>query len=257
MNKETIVEMKNVSFAYNFSPVLEEVNLIIQKNDFLGIIGPNGGGKTTLLKILLGLLPPRTGEVLVFGKPPKASRKYVSYVPQIFSYDFDFPISVLDVALMGRLNRQKIGKYYSIEDKTASLDALAKVGMEQFQDTAIGDLSGGQRQRVFIAHALASKPKLLLLDEPVASIDPQWQLAFFTLLDELNKNISIVLVTHDVSVISTYIDQIACVNRTIHFHGKTKDGIHQISQMYHCPVDLVAHSIPHRSLKGHELKMGA
>ncbi len=257
MAQENIVEIRNVSFAYNSSPVLEDVNLIIQKNDFLGIIGPNGGGKTTLLKIILGLLPPRAGDVLVFGKPPKANRQFISYVPQIFNYDFDFPISVLEVVLMGSLNRRKIGRYYSTEDKSASLDALAKVGMEQFQATAIGDLSGGQRQRVFIARALASKPKLLLLDEPVASIDPKWQVSFFNLLNELNKNISIVLVTHDVSVISTYIDQIACINRTIHYHGKTKDGIHQISQMYHCPVDLVAHSVPHRSLKGHEHKMDA
>ncbi len=251
MDKQTIIQLSDVNFSYDSIPVLEGVDLIIKQNDFLGIIGPNGGGKTTLLKLILGLITPDRGEIKIFDKPPKENRHYIGYVPQLFNFDFDFPVNVFDIVLMGRLGKKRLGRSFLKEDFEISLRALNKIGMGDFQNHEIGKLSGGQRQRVFIARALAAQPKILLLDEPVASIDSKWQTNFFEFLAELNKEIAIVLVTHDVSVVSTYIDQIACVNRKIHFHGKTKEGIHQISEMYHCPVDLVAHSVPHRSLHGH------
>lgn len=251
MKAPIVVDFKNVNFSYNSTPVLENINLTIRDRDFLGIIGPNGGGKTTLLKLMLGLIMPTNGEIQVFGKSAREGRHLIGYVPQLFNFDFDFPISVLEVVLMGRLKRGLIGRRFSSNDVELAVQALEKVGMTQYKDKEIGKLSGGQRQRVFIARAIATEPKVLLLDEPVTSIDTKWQTAFFKMLEKLNKQLAIVMVTHDVSVVSTYIDLIACVNRQIHFHGSTKDGIHKISDLYHCPVDLVAHSVPHRSLHGH------
>ena len=252
MKKNPIITLENVSFSYNSVPVLEDIDFLLHDKDFLGLIGPNGGGKTTLLRLILGLLQPNTGTIKVFDKSAKEGRRFIGYVPQLITFDFDFPINVLEVVLMGMLRKRGIGKRFLKNDIQLATEALSKVGMEDHRDTEIGHLSGGQRQRVFIARALSTDPRLLLLDEPVASIDSQWQQEFYALLNELNKDLAIILVSHDVSVISTYIDRIACVNRKIHYHGATKDGIHKISDMYCCPVDLVAHAVPHRSLHGHD-----
>ena len=253
--QNVIVELKDVSFSYDEALVLKDVNLTIREKDFLGVIGPNGGGKTTLLKLILGLVKPDKGIIKVFGKPPKQGRARIGYMPQMFKFDFDFPMSVMEATLMGRLGKKRLGRKYSQKDIQICLEALDKVGMREFKDRQIGDLSGGQRQRVFVARALATEPELFLLDEPLSSIDPKWQNSFYELLHELNETLAIVLVTHDVSVISTHIDLIACVNRTVHYHGSTKDGIAKISDMYQCPVELVVHgishsSIPHRLLEG-------
>lgn len=244
MKNGVIVDMQHVYFSYDDVAVLEDVNLEIQQRDFLALIGPNGGGKTTLLKLLLGMLEPDRGVVRVFGKNPKQARRLLGYLPQVFTFDFDFPISIMEVVLMGRLGKRGIGRGYTKADKAAGLEALEKVGMEDFRDSEIGKLSGGQRQRVFIARALVTEPKLLLLDEPVASIDTQWQQSFYELLHELNKNISIVMVTHDISVVSTFIDKIACVNRRLYYHGSKKEGMHKIAEMYECPVQVLAHEMP-------------
>lgn len=255
MDNPVIVSFQDVSFSYQNVAVLENVNLTIEKNDFLGVIGPNGGGKTTLLKLILGLLKPDNGTIQVFGESPKKGRKFIGYIPQLFSFDFDFPISVMEVVMMGRLGKRGLGKRYNKRDIQICLEALKNVGMEQFTHRQISELSGGQRQRVFIARALATEPKLLLLDEPVSSIDAQWQNAFYEMLRKLNEDIAIVLVTHDVGVISTYIDKIACVNGKVYYHGSTKDGVARIPEMYQCPVELLVHglsheSIPHRLLEG-------
>lgn len=252
MSKKVIVEFNNVQFSYNTIPTLIDVNLKIYEKDFLCIIGPNGGGKTTLLKLILNLIKPKTGYIKIFGEAPKTGKHSIGYVPQLLNIDLNFPISVLEVVLIGRLSKKRLGEKYNNDDKKIALALIKKVGLLEYRDQLIGELSGGQQQRVFIARALATEPKLLLLDEPVASIDPKWQTEFYELLHELNKNLTILLVTHDVSVVSQYIDKIACINHKIHYHGPTKDGIHQISKMYHCPVDLVAHSVPHRSLDRHK-----
>jgi len=257
MDKQAIVELEQVFFSYEGVPVLEDANLVVKQKDFLGVIGPNGGGKTTLLKLILGLIRPDSGTIRIFGRPPKEGRKLVGYMPQTFNFDFDFPISVMEVVLMGRLGRRGLVRKYSKSDVQICLKALERVGMEQLKDRQIGNLSGGQKQRVFIARALATEPELLLLDEPVSSIDQQWQRSFYELLNELNQEIAIILVTHDVSVISTYIDNIACVNGRVHYHGSTKDGVSRISEMYQCPVELIVHevshkAIPHRLLENRE-----
>lgn len=242
MKNSIIVELENVYFAYTNVPVLEDINITIKQNDFLSIIGPNGGGKTTILRIILGLLEPDKGKVYVFGTPPKKARKQIGYLPQHITFDFDFPISVSEVVLMGRLGKRGIGRKYTETDISVCMAALEKVGMQQYRNNEIGKLSQGQRQRVFIARALSTEPKLLLLDEPVSSVDTQWQQAFYELLHDLNKEMTIVLVTHDISVVSTYIDKIACLNKRLYYHGSKKEGMHKISEMYECPVQLITHA---------------
>jgi zinc transport system ATP-binding protein len=242
MENDAIVELHHVFFSYGDVRVLEDIDFTIKEKDFLTIIGPNGGGKTTILKLILGLLEPNRGVIKVFGNNPKRARKYIGYLPQLLSSNFDFPISVMEVVLMGRLGKTGLGKRYTKVDSDVSVDAIKKVGMEEFRDREIGNLSGGQRQRVFIARALTTEPRLLLLDEPVSSVDTKWQQSFYELLHRLNREMSIVLVTHDISVVSTYIDKIACLNTRLFYHGSKKEGMHKISELYECPVQLISHN---------------
>lgn len=246
MENKAIIELKEISFTFGTESVLENINLALKEKDFLGIIGPNGGGKTTLLKIILGLLKPDKGTIRVFGKSPEEGRKSIGYLPQHFSFDYDFPITVLEVVLMARLGKKGIWKKYSEADIKICLESLKKVGMEELKNRQMGSLSIGQTQRVFIARALATEPQLLLLDEPVSNLDPKWQASFHQLLEELNKNMAIVMVTHDVGVIVAHINKIACVNRRLYYHGSTKEGIKEISKMYQCPVELIGNDISHR-----------
>ncbi len=245
MKNNIVVELKDVCFSYTNISVLESINITIKEKDFLSIIGPNGGGKTTILKIILGLLEPNKGMVYVFNASAKKARKHIGYLPQHISFDFDFPISVQEVVLMGRLGKRGIGRKFTETDVSVCMQVLEKVGMQKYKNSELGKLSGGQRQRVFIARALSTEPRLLLLDEPVSSVDTQWQQAFYELLHDLNKEITIVLVTHDISVVSTYIDKIACLNKKLYYHGSKKEGMHKISEMYECPVQLITHTPTH------------
>ncbi len=252
MAGEEVVRLEDVWVHYDGVSVLEGINLEIAQDDFLGIIGPNGGGKTTLLRVILGLVKPIQGRVTVLGGPPKKSRKFVSYVPQQSLFDQDFPVSVWDVALMGRVGQAGLFKRYSGEDKTAALNALATVGMLDLKDRQIGELSGGQQQRVFIARALVVEPKLLLLDEPTASVDAPMMAGFYELLDRLKQRMAIVLVTHDISAVSTYVDKIACLNRRLFYHHSKEISAEELEATYQCPIQLIAHGVPHRVLKEHD-----
>ncbi len=247
------IEIKDLSFSYfRGQRVIENVYLNVEKNDFLGVIGPNGGGKTTLLKLVLGLLKPSSGEVKVFGKSPEEGRKNIGYVPQYFNFDFDFPISVMETVLMGRLSKTVPGRGYGKNDLEIAKKALREVEMQRLEQRQIGTLSGGQRQRVLIARAMAAEPKALLLDEPVSGIDPAWQEKFYELLKRINKKMAIVMVTHNMGFVSSYVEKIACLNITMYYHGSTKEGIEQLSNDYKCPVEMIAHGIPHRVLKDHK-----
>ncbi|GBE55547.1 MAG TPA: ABC transporter ATP-binding protein [Euryarchaeota archaeon] len=248
MDRE-IVSLKNLYVYFNNTVSLEDINLSIKQNTFLGIIGPNGGGKTTLLRVILGLIKPDRGEVRVFGKTPEEGRKFIGYLPQYNLFDHSFPLNVFEVVLMGRY--RGIFKDYSKEDKAAVINALKTVGMFEFKDRQIGRLSGGQLQRVFIARAIVREPKLLLLDEPTASIDPEMQRAFYDLLLKLKERMAVVLITHDVGAVSVYVDEIACLNRRLFYHGPKEEGLDKIEEMYRCPIDLIAHGVPHRVLRGH------
>jgi zinc transport system ATP-binding protein len=246
-----IIELTNINFSYNHVPILENITLNVYEKDFLGIIGPNGGGKTTLIKIVLGLLKPTRGKITIFGKPPAKGRSLIGYVPQAFNFHRDFPITVLDVVLMGQLRKTKIGHRYALKDKTIAQSVLEQVEMFAFKDRPISNLSGGQLQRVMIARALISKPKLLILDEPLSNIDSRWQTSFYQLLRQLKQSMAIMLVTHDTSALLTYVDQVACLNRQLYYHGPTKEGLQHLSDAYQCPIELIGHGIPHRVLGDH------
>ncbi|MCD4840431.1 MAG: ABC transporter ATP-binding protein [Methanosarcinales archaeon] len=246
-----VVVIKDVWVHYDSIPVLEEINLVIKEHDFLGIIGVNGGGKSTLLKVILGLVKPSKGTVRVFGDTPQISRKYIGYVPQYSLFDLEFPVSVWEVVLMGRLGHTGLFKRYSEDDKKAALDALAKMDMLEYKDRQVGKLSGGQQHRVFIARALAANPKLLLLDEPAAGIDTIIQEEFYELLEKLKTKMAIVLVSHDISAVSVYVDKIACLNHRLYYHDSKELTAEDLEATYHCPVELIAHGVPHRVLKKH------
>ncbi len=250
---EKVIELEDVWVRYGNQTILEAVNLELKEpNGLLGIIGPNGGGKTTFLKVLLGLLKPYRGGVKLFGKPPEKSRDLVGYVPQYRGFDFDFPISVWEVVLTGRISHTGFLKKYTKEDRIAAEEALKTVEMLQFKDRQIGQLSGGQRQRVFIARALATKPKLLLLDEPNSGLDPHMQDELYRLLDRLKKEMAIIMVTHDLSAVSVYVDRIACLNRTLHYHNSREIPVEDLEATYQCPIELIAHGVPHRVLEIHK-----
>ena len=248
-----IIEMKDVCFRYKNIHVLQKINLSLKKNELVGIIGPNGGGKTTLLKLILGLLEPAKGEIKIFGKIPKKARKYLGYVPQYARFDRTFPISVFEVVLLGCLGRKKLFSGYSEEDKRTAIESLKRVEMLKYKHRQIDALSGGQIQRILIARALATKPKLLILDEPFSSVDQDFQNSFYELLAELKKEMAILLVTHDLGVASTHIDSIVCLNKILYHHGSVKEGIKKLEKVYGCPIELIAHGhTPHIVLKRHK-----
>ena len=252
MAHEEVVTLDDIWVHYNSTPILEGISLSIEQNDFLGIIGPNGGGKTTLLKVILGLITPSHGRVFVLGKTPQSSRGSIGYVPQHNLFDRNFPISVWDVALMGRYSRAGLFRRYSSDDRTAALNALQTVGMLDHKDHQMGKLSGGEQQRVLIARALVSEPRLLLLDEPTASVDSTMQTEFYELLDRLKHRMAIVLVSHDISAVSVYVDKIACLNRQLFHHGSPEIEAEVLEATYKCPVQMIAHgTVPHRVLKEH------
>jgi len=250
--------MHNLNFSYDQQPVIRGVNLKIQSGDFMAMIGPNGGGKTTLLKLMLGLLNADSGSIRIFGKTPKDVSHRIGYVPQDVHINQNFPISSSDVVLMGKLKPGKGWSRHSKEDRRAALQALEQVGMGKFREHRVGELSGGQKQRVFIARALVTDPDILFLDEPTASIDTQGQNEFYALLKELNHKITIVIVSHDLMVISRNVKSVACVNQRLHYHGHAELTGEMIEMMYSCkieetcPVELIAHGVPHRVLNKHE-----
>lgn len=252
-----IVQINDVSFAYNGETVLQDVDLDIWEGDFIAMIGPNGGGKTTLLKLILGLLTPDEGTIRVNDETAQKASPCIGYVTQDIHVNTRFPITALDVVLMGKLDAKKRWARKSASNRREALAALERMEMGKHAEKKIGELSGGQRQRVFIARALVTQPRLLLLDEPTASIDTKGQADFFELLKVLNKNITIVVVSHDLLVISRYVKSVACVNKRLHYHGQAEITGDMLETMYPCtteevcPVELVAHGLPHRVLKEH------
>jgi len=234
--------------------VLEAINLDLVENDFLGLIGPNGGGKSTLLKVMLGLIKSDRGEVRILGLSPQEARGNVGYMPQKTLFDPSFPIKAFDVVLMGRYSRAGLLKRYSQADRAAALQALEAVGMAGFSEREIGSLSGGEQQRVFIARSLVSEPKLLLLDEPTAGVDATQEKEFYDLLCRLNRKrgIAIVLVSHDITAISKYVNKIACLNQRLYYHGSKELTNEDIEKAYGCPIEMIAHGTPHRVLREHD-----
>ncbi len=242
METQTIVSLHDVSFAYDVQPVLQDVNLEVRAGEFMAVLGPNGGGKTTLLKLILGLLVPDKGVVRVFGQEPAQARGRMGYVPQHAVIQPDFPITVREVVLLGRRNGLHPGFFYGGKARCLANKALERVDMLHLADRRMDQLSGGQRQRALVARALAGEPELLVFDEPTANIDPQGKLCLYELLDSLRKDITIILVSHDLIVASVQVTAVAAVNRQLlvgHDNRLTPEMLALIygAHRHSCPMD--------------------
>ena len=257
---DPVIQITDVSFSYGGPPVLDKVSMRVEQGDFLAVLGPNGGGKSTLLKLILGLLKPDSGRIKVLGKAPGHAGDRIGYLPQYTHVSEAFPITVLDAAMLG-LVRPGLsgitGMHRSARDVERTRQVLEQVDLLDQQDRLLKDLSGGQRQRVFIARALVSAPELLLLDEPTASVDTAGRGSLLRLLTELNKTMTVIMVSHDVSAIASSVKSVACVNRDLHFHPAPiiTDDMFQLTygkDDLSCPMELVTHgTVPHRVLKIH------
>lgn len=250
MGKMTrLFEMNSLSVSYGGDPVLENVNFYVHENDFIGVIGPNGGGKTTLLKVILGLLQPVSGE-LTFNNTLLNSHS-IGYLPQISTGDLSYPVNVIDVVLSGLMIRKSIFSGMSADDKKRAYSVIDELGISDLANTSLNELSGGQLQRVFLGRALIGNPALLLLDEPGNFIDSTFENDFYSKLKELNSRMAILMVSHDVGTISQHVKSFACVNRSLHYHPS-----HEITNdellAYGCPIQLITHGVvPHTVLKMH------
>ena len=247
-----IVEIRDVAFAYSGESVLQDVNLDIRQGDFMAVIGPNGGGKTTLLKLMLGILKPDRGTVRIFGTQPREAASRIGYVPQDIHVNRGFPISVQDVVRMGRVRGGGGWKHFSKKDMAIVQQALERVEMWSLRFRRMDELSGGQRQRVFLARALVSKPEILFLDEPMSSVDTKGQTDFYDYLLELNRTVTIVVVSHDAMILSSHAKSVACVNRQLFFHNAPEITKDMLEMAYHCPVELIGHGLPHRVFPEHK-----
>lgn len=236
-----VIELKDVSFSYGSVPVLQQVNLSVEQGEFLGIVGPNAGGKSTLLKLILGLLKPQQGTVTVLGKKPAQQRTQIGYVPQYPGFARDFPITVEQTVLLGRLGAGSMLGRYTEADHAAVQQALAELEAQDLAARPISALSGGQLQRILLARALVSDPKILILDEPTANIDMRLESDIFDHLKELNKRLTILVVSHDVAFISDYVSRVACLNRTLVCHETDAIDGNFMQDLYGEPIRRVAH----------------
>ena len=241
MNEDSVIKIRDLHFNYGDVPILEDINIDIQQKEFIGMVGPNGSGKTTLLKIILGLLVPDHGTVEVLGKPPVQSVKNVGYMPQFAPFTRDFPISVEETVLMGRLGKTSSMGFFSKEDKQLAAESMEAVEVLDLRKRSIGSLSGGQLQRALIARALTCNPEIMILDEPTANVDMKVEKDIFDLLKKLNEKITIIVVTHDIGFISQYIDRVACINRTLICHPTSELTGETIENLYGTHVHMVHH----------------
>ncbi|WP_455223561.1 metal ABC transporter ATP-binding protein [Kaarinaea lacus] len=242
MSQETIIKVDNVSFSFDGPVVLDHVSLDIMKGEFLGIVGPNAGGKSTLLKLILGLLEPDSGRITVLGKSPKRGRSAIGYVPQYASFERSFPITVEDAVLLGLMGKSRLIFGYSSADYQRARDSLRETEIEDLKDRLLHTLSGGQLQRVLIARALVSKPEILILDEPTSNIDSRVEEDIFDLLKKLNERSTILVVSHDIGFISEYVTRVACLNRTLVCHETAAISGKTIEELYGMPVHMIQHS---------------
>lgn len=237
------VELEKVSFSYGGPLVLQDVTLAVEHGEFLGVVGPNGSGKTTLLRLILGLLEPTAGKVRVLGREPAEARKSIGYVPQFASFERDFPISVEEMVLQGRLGRTRLVGRYTRTDRAAAQKAMTQVRVEHASKQPIGGLSGGQVQRALVARALVTEPQILVLDEPTSNVDLRAEDNIFNLLEQLRESMTIVVVSHDIGFMTQYVSRVACLNRTLVCHTTSEVTGQVIEELYGAPVHMIQH--PH------------
>lgn len=246
---QAAIKLQDVSFSYGGAPVLEHLELQVNEGEFLGIVGPNAGGKSTLLRLILGLLAPQSGHIQVLGRRPTEARRELGYVSQYPSFSREFPITVEQAVLLGRVGvrskRHWLGALspggYTQADRQATLEALTEVEADDLAKRQIGSLSGGQLQRVLLARALVAGPSVLILDEPTANIDQRLESDIFDLLKQLNTRMTILVVSHDVGFISSFVSRVACINRTLVCHHTDAIDGQVIQDLYGENVRMVAH----------------
>ncbi len=237
-----VIEISDLNFRFDNGPlVLEDVNVVVSAGDFASVIGPNGGGKTTLVKLIVGLLSPTEGDIRIFGRSPAKARPKIGYMPQHAMMDPRFPVRAEDVVTMGRLGAGFRFAAYTTADREAAHKALGEVGLSDHGSRPFSDLSGGQRQRVLLARALVTEPELLLLDEPAANLDQKVEQDFFDLLQELNKHLTIVLVSHDLGFVSGFVRTVICVHRRVDVHPTSELDGRRVSEIYGGDVRMVLH----------------
>jgi len=237
-----VIDLQDVWYRYETGPaVLEGVNLRVPDGEFLGVVGPNAGGKSTLLKIILGLYQPYRGRVTVLGDTPRRARRRIGYVPQYPTFSREFPTDVMHAVLMGRLGLARGFGGYSETDRARARQAMAETEIGSLADRNINTLSGGQLQRVLVARALVCEPRILLLDEPTSNIDQRVETDIFDFLREFNKRMTIVVVSHDIGFISRYVQRVACLNKTLICHDTADIDGKTIQQLYDTDVQMVAH----------------
>lgn len=247
-----LIRIEHLTAGYEGKSVLRDINLTIYRDDFLGIIGPNGGGKTTLLKVILRLLRPQSGQVRFFRNGVETDSLRIGYLPQMNRIDRRFPISVREVVASGLAAEKPRFRDYTPEQKNRVSEVIRQMGLEEVSERAIGDLSGGQLQRVLLGRSMASRPEVLILDEPNSYVDKRFESHFYKLLPEVNRESCIILVSHDIGTVLSMVKNIACVNETLHYHPGADLSPEWLEDKYACPIELVGHgNLPHRVLKNH------
>lgn len=245
-----LLSLNDISFGYDQVPVIEQINLEIKQGDFIGMIGPNGGGKSTIIKIIMGLLKPWSGDI-EFGHLDNNRTVSTGYLPQYHEFDKSFPITVKEVVMSGLIGKQRGFLRFNKQQKTEASELIQVLGLKEIEDKPIGSLSGGQMQRVFLGRALVSNPDLLILDEPSTYVDYQFENEMYKLLQQINKQTAILLVSHDIGQIVSFVKTIACVNYNLHYHPSNKIT-DEILKSYNCPIELITHGhVPHRVLHNH------
>lgn len=250
---EKLIDLQDITAAYGNKTVLRDVSLSVYENDFLGIIGPNGGGKTTLLKVILGLLTPTSGSIRFFKEEKPVASLKIGYLPQLNNIDKKFPISVREVVASGLASEKPLFRPFGNKQKERVEEVIVQMGLEELSGRAIGELSGGQLQRVLLGRSIVSRPQVLILDEPNSYVDKRFESRFYQLLEEINKESAIILVSHDIGTVLAMVKNIACVNETLHYHSGANVSEEWLGEKYACPIEIIGHGdLPHRVLKKHE-----
>ena len=248
----SIIQINGLSAGYDGKTVLHQVDLAVYEKDFLGIIGPNGGGKTTLIKCILGLHQPSEGSIRFYKNGQEIPDMNMGYLPQYNTIDKKFPISVYEVILSGLSKQKSIFRRYSKEQHELVRQMIARMGLEGMEERSIGSLSGGQLQRALLGRALVSNPEVVILDEPNTYIDKSFEAKLYSLLEEINKERAIILVSHDIGTVLKNVKTIACVNETVHYHPHTEVPTEWLEEHFGCPIEMLGHgTFPHRVLKCH------